>query len=70
MPAGLALVLATFGAPAPALVMLIVGYGLVIMLDRLAGQTGDAPPHFTRLRGPQMGLAVAAFAGLLLRTLS
>ena len=69
VPAGIALVLANFGAPAPALALLIVGYGLVLILDRLAGQTGDAPPHFARLRGPQMGLALASFAALLVREL-
>lgn len=60
VPGAIALVLGEEGQAAHALELLIVGYALVIMLDRRAAERGDAPRHFRRLRGPQMAIAVAS----------
>ncbi|MCD2323012.1 DUF3429 domain-containing protein [Sphingomonas sp. IC-56] len=71
VPAGLALVCARFDAPVAALALLTFGYLLVIVFDRHAARSGDAPAHFARLRGPQMLIAVlglVALVGHLLRS--
>jgi hypothetical protein len=69
VPAGLALVCARFEAPRAALALLAFGYLLVIVLDRHAARTGDAPAHFARLRGPQMLIAVLGLVALLVHAL-
>lgn len=69
VPAGLALVLSSFGARLPALALLLLAYLLVIVLDRRAALTSNAPAHFARLRPPQMAIAVIALAALLARML-
>jgi hypothetical protein len=65
VPAGLALVLAWAKRADMALALLAGGYALVAALDRRAALTGNAPPHFARLRPSQMGLAVFALIALL-----
>ena len=70
MPAGIALVLAYGDMPAAALTLLMLGYVLVLVLDRHAARRGEAPAHFARLRPPQMAIAVIALAALLVRLLA
>ncbi len=67
---GLSLVFASGSQPVVALVVQLVGYGLVPVLDRRAAFAGDAPAYFARLRPPQMAIATAALAGLLGRLLA
>jgi hypothetical protein len=67
VPAGLALLLAWSQRPAPALALLALAYLLVALLDCRAALAGEAPAHFARLRPPQMLIAVAALAALLLQ---
>jgi hypothetical protein len=67
---GLALVSASLSQPAIALFIQIAGYIVVPVFDRRAAFTGDAPPYFARLRGPQMAIATAALVALLARLLS
>ena len=69
VPAGLSLVFAHFDMLAAALALLILGFLLVIVADRHAAQTGDAPAHFARLRGPQMAIALIGLAVLLWQTM-
>jgi hypothetical protein len=58
-----ALVAAT---PLMSLVLLAIGYASVAILDPISVRRGDAPPHFARLRPPQMGLALIGLIGLIL----
>jgi hypothetical protein len=67
VPAGLSLILVSFGRPAPALWVLVIGFALVIMLDQRAARAGDAPTYFARLRLPQMSIAIASLVVLVLR---
>ncbi len=64
---GLSLVCASISRSAVALLTQILGYVMVPIFDRRAAFTGDAPPHFARLRIPQMAIAVAAMSALLCR---
>ena len=67
VPAGLSLVLVSFAHVTPALWMLIIGFALVILLDRRAARAGDAPAYFSRLRLPQMSIAILSLMALLIR---
>ena len=58
-----ALVAAT---PLVSLVLLAIGYASVAILDPMAASRGEAPPHFARLRPPQMGIALLGLIGLIL----
>jgi hypothetical protein len=55
-------------APTPlmSLVMLVIGYASIAILDPIAARRGEAPPHFARLRPPQMAIAVLGLIGLIL----
>lgn len=63
LPGGLALVVPN---EAISLALLILGYLLVIILDRRGAFSGNAPAHFARLRPPQMGIALLSLTALLL----
>ena len=52
--------------PLMSLVLLAIGYASVAILDPIAARTGGAPPHFARLRPPQMGVAMIGLIGLIL----
>lgn len=67
VPAGLSLVIVSLGHPAPALWVLVVGFALVILLDRRAARNGDAPAYFSRLRPPQMSIAIISLIALAIR---
>lgn len=49
------------------LALLLAGYVTVPLLDRRAAFHGDAPAHFASLRPPQMAIAIASLAALLIR---
>jgi hypothetical protein len=55
-------------APTPlvSLVLLAIGYASVAILDPISARRGEAPPHFERLRPPQMGIALLGLIGLIL----
>jgi hypothetical protein len=65
--AGLALIFGWQGSPAWATGLLAAGFAVVVVLDSMAARAGNAPAHFTRLRGPQMGVAVVSLLILLAR---
>jgi hypothetical protein len=69
VPGSLALVLTMYGYLTVALLLLIAGFALVAILDRRAALIGDAPAHFSRLRVPQMMIAVIALGCLAARIL-
>jgi hypothetical protein len=50
----------------PALWLLLALYLTLAVLDPLAAPPGEVPLYFRRLRPPQMGLAAACLAALLL----
>lgn len=52
--------------PLMSLVLLSIGYASVAILDPIAARRGEAPPHFARLRPPQMGIALLGLIGLIL----
>lgn len=52
--------------PLMSLVLLAIGYASVAILDPIAARKGEAPPHFGRLRPPQMGIALLGLIGLIL----
>ncbi|WP_454886020.1 DUF3429 domain-containing protein [Sphingomonas oryzagri] len=51
--------------PLMSLVLLAIGYASVAILDPIAARRGEAPPHFARLRPPQMGVALIGLIGLI-----
>jgi hypothetical protein len=51
------------------LVLLIIGYGSIVILDPPAAARGEAPTFFRRLRPPQMALALIGLIALLVRLL-
>lgn len=67
VPGVAALALGTVGRNAAALALLAAGFALVAVLDPIAARAGNAPLHFARLRGPQMGIAVVSLAALFVR---
>lgn len=67
VPAGVSLLFVSFGQPAPALWVLVIGFAVVILLDRRAARQGDAPVYFRRLRLPQMSIAILSLVALALR---
>ncbi len=69
IPAGLALLLGSFGAVRAALLLLATGFALVALCDSRAARHGDAPAHFARLRGPQLSLAILSLLALAARTI-
>ena len=62
IPAGIALVL-----PSPhwSMASLLIGFGLVLVLDPIAAGQGDAPAHFATLRPPQITIALASLLALI-----
>lgn len=56
-----------FVCPTPlmSLVLLTIGYASIAVLDPMAARKGEAPPHFARLRPPQMGIALLGLIGLI-----
>ncbi len=52
--------------PLLSLVLLAFGYASIAILDPISARRGDAPPHFARLRPPQMGIALIGLIGLIL----
>ena len=52
-----------------AFALLIAGYLGVALFDPWAARHGEAPRYFARLRPPQMAVALAGLAILLLRAL-
>jgi hypothetical protein len=69
VPAGLAVVCGSMGFWLAALVLLTIGYGLVIVLDRYGAARHDIPSHFARLRPTQMAIAVVALLAMIARIL-
>ncbi|MGY2047185.1 DUF3429 domain-containing protein [Methylobacterium sp. JK268] len=59
-----------FGRPLTATGLLLVGYGLIVVLDPRAARTGEAPRHFARLRPVQIPIALLGLAVLLLLQLA
>jgi hypothetical protein len=60
-----ALVAVVLGSAATATVCLLVGFGLIAVLDPIAARRGEAPLSFARLRPIQMPVALASLAALL-----
>jgi hypothetical protein len=60
-----ALLAMTFGRPSWALGLLIVGFGLIAVLDPIAAGRGEAPLFFARLRPLQIPIAILSLAALL-----
>lgn len=52
--------------PLVSLTLLAIGYASIAVLDPIAARSGEAPPHFARLRPPQMGIALLGLIGLIL----
>ncbi|MDO9711842.1 DUF3429 domain-containing protein [Paracraurococcus lichenis] len=55
--------------PAPALLLLILGYGSLALLDPMAARRGEAPPFLGRLRPVQMAVGLLCLLALLLRVM-
>lgn len=51
--------------PLMSLFLLVIGYASVALLDPISARRGKAPPHFARLRPPQMGVALIGLIGLI-----
>jgi hypothetical protein len=60
-----ALLAATFGQATWALGLLILGFGLIAVLDPIAAGRGEAPLFFARLRPIQIPLAILSLDALL-----
>ena len=56
---------ALLAPPTVALVLLLAGYASLMLLDPTAARRTEAPLYFARLRPPQMAIAVASLAALL-----
>jgi hypothetical protein len=54
-------------APLLAFPLLVIGYGSIALLDPPAARRGEVPAFFTRLRPPQMGVALVGLVALLAR---
>ncbi len=59
-----AFVAAAHGYASPAVACLLVGFGLIFILDPVAARRGQVPLFFARLRRPQMAIAVLSLATL------
>ncbi len=62
----LTLLAMSLGVPVVAAALVLAGYAAVLVLDPIAARDGEAPLFFARLRTPQMAIAVASLAALLL----
>jgi hypothetical protein len=55
--------------PAASVLLLLAGYGAMLVLDPVAARRGEAPRYFARLRPAQLLLPVAALLSFLARLL-
>ena len=60
-----ALLAVALGRAGASAALLIVGYGLVAILDPVAARRGEAPLFFARLRPVQMPLGIASLVAIL-----